>query len=108
VKGAAPYYERSIIGGGSSARGFKADRFVDSAMALASLEYRYMVRYPISAVMFVDAGRVSPEIRDMTFMSWRNNMGVGLRYHLEGFVVRFDAGFSDEGTRIFFNFGHVF
>jgi outer membrane protein assembly factor BamA len=108
VEGNAPYYERSIIGGGDTARGFKADRFVDTTMSLASLEYRLMIRHPVSAVFFVDAGRVYAGIHDMTFKEWKTNLGGGLRYHMESFVVRFDTGFSDEGTRLFFNFGHVF
>jgi outer membrane protein assembly factor BamA len=108
VEGRAPYYEQSIVGGGSTARGLKADRFVDSTMSLASLEYRLMISYPVSTVLFFDAGRVYPAIQDMTLRNWHANIGSGLRYHLEGFIVRFDAGFSDEGARIFLNFGHVF
>lgn len=108
VEGKAPHYERSIIGGGNTARGFKADRFVDNAMSLASLEYRFMISHPVSTVLFLDAGRVYPGVHDMTLRNWNADIGGGLRYHLEGFIARFDAGISDEGTRIFFNFGHVF
>jgi len=36
------------------------------------------------------------------------NIGWGLRYYLQNFVVRFDMGFSDEGMGIYFNFGHAF
>lgn len=36
------------------------------------------------------------------------DIGWGLRYYLQNFVVRFDMGFSGEGTGIYFNFGHIF
>jgi len=36
------------------------------------------------------------------------DLGWGLRYYLHNFVVRFDMGFSGEGTGVYFNFGHVF
>jgi hypothetical protein len=39
---------------------------------------------------------------------WHSDWGWGLRYFLQTFIVRFDMGSSKEGTRIFFNFGHVF
>jgi hypothetical protein len=34
--------------------------------------------------------------------------GLGLRLYLADFVVRVDFGFSKEGTRLYFNFGHIF
>jgi outer membrane protein assembly factor BamA len=108
IQGTAPYYERSIIGGGSTARGFKADRFMDQTSMLSSIEYRLTVIYGIGAVLFTDAGRVFPKLKDVSFDRWHISYGGGLRYYLSNFVVRFDMGFSNEGMRIFFNFGHVF
>jgi len=108
IQGTAPYYEQSIIGGGWTARGFKADRFVDAALALGSVEYRMKLYKRLGGVLFADAGRVSPEFRKITLDDWKISWGCGLRYYLANFVVRLDIGISREGERLFFNFGHVF
>ena len=108
IDGACPYFEQSVLGGGESMRGFKADRFVDTTMSLASLESRFVVYYPISTVIFVDTGRVYTGIEEISSKGWKTDIGFGLRYHLDDFIVRLDTGFSTEGTRIFFNFGHAF
>ena len=62
----------------------------------------------IGGVFFIDTGRVFPDIKKINFNNWKANWGIGLRYYLANFVVRFDIGISNEGSRIFFNFGHVF
>ena len=108
TKGTAPYYEQGIIGGSWTARGFKADRFIDLAFTLVSFEYRFPLYKKLGGVLFIDTGRVYPSIQKINMHNWKSSSGGGLRYYLENFVVRFDTGVSDEGMRIFFNFGHVF
>jgi len=108
IDGSAPYTELGKIGDSWTGRGYKADRFLDKAMALASLEARVPIFGRIGGVLFTDAGRVWPSLSGFGWKDWHADWGVGLRYHLENFVARFDAGFSPEGTRIFFNFGQVF
>ena len=108
IEGTAPYYEQSVIGGGDTGRGFKKDRFIDDAMCLVSLEYRCIITRKLGGILFADTGRVYPGINYFDFSAWKTSTGWGLRYYLENFVVRFDMGISREGTRLFFNFGHVF
>jgi outer membrane translocation and assembly module TamA len=108
IDGNAPYAELSRIGDSWTGRGYKADRFLDKAMALSSLEARIPIFGNIGGVLFTDAGRVWPDLSKFDWTAWHSDWGLGLRYYLENFVVRFDAGFSPEGTRIFFNFGQVF
>lgn len=108
VEGEAPYFEQSILGGGWTLRGFKADRFIDQSFVLSSAEFRFPIYKKIGGVLFADAGRVFAGVEKTTFHDVKINSGGGLRYYLTNFVVRFDAGISNEGTRIFFNFGHVF
>ncbi len=108
VKGTAPYYEQSIIGGGWTARGFKADRFIDRTLTISSAEYRFPIYKRIGGILFVDAGRVYSDIKKVTWHDWKTNGGGGLRYYLTNFVVRLDVGVSGEGSRIFLNFGQVF
>ena len=108
IDGDAPYTELSRIGDSWTGRGYKADRFLDKAMSLVSVEYRYPIHKKLGGVLFADAGRVWPSITEFSLRNWHGDWGLGLRYYLENFVVRFDAGFSPEGMRIFFNFGQVF
>ncbi len=108
IDGTAPFTEQSKIGGSWTARGYKADRFLDQGMTLASLEYRFPLYRRLGGVLFGDAGRVMNKLRDIRLEDWHSNLGWGLRYYLPNFVVRFDMGFSQEGTRIFFHFGQVF
>lgn len=108
VKGPTPYYMQSSLGGGWTLRGFKADRFIDRASILASAEYRFKIVKRFGGVLLVDSGRVFSSIWKANFQNWKFNWGWGLRYYLANFLVRFDAGFSNQGTRIFFNFGQVF
>jgi len=108
VKGEAPYLELSKIGDGWTSRGYKAERFLDNAMALYSIEYRFPLLRKLGGVLFTDAGRVWPELWKFNFRDYHFNVGLGMRYYLANFVVRFDMGFSNEGSRMFFNFGHVF
>ena len=108
VDGSAPYFEQSIIGGTWTARGYKADRFIDKTMTLTSMEYRFRVYKWIGAVLFGDSGRVYRSFKKISLQDWHNSWGAGLRFYPGAFVVRFDIGMSREGTRIFFNFGHVF
>ena len=108
VQGEIPYYELSTIGGQWTARGYKVERFLDNAMALTSVEYRFPIYKKLGGVVFVDTGRVMPKIDEPNFKDWHSNFGWGLRYYLANFVTRFDMGISQEDTRIIFNFGHVF
>jgi outer membrane protein assembly factor BamA len=108
ISGNAPYQELSKIGDGWTARGFKADRFLDKAMALTSIEYRFPIFKKLGGVAFADAGRVWSSLRNFGFQQWHADWGGGLRYYLANFVARLDIGNSVEGTRIFFNFGQVF
>jgi outer membrane protein assembly factor BamA len=108
INGTAPYQELSKIGDGWTARGYKADRFLDQSMILSSLEYRFPLYRALGGVVFLDAGRVAPQLKELNFSGLHSNLGWGVRYYLPHFVARFDMGFSTEGTRVFFNFGQVF
>jgi outer membrane translocation and assembly module TamA len=77
-------------------------------MALTSMEYRFPIYGKVGGVVFIDSGRVWPGLSEFSLLEWHHDWGLGLRYYLKNFVVRFDAGTSREGTRVFFNFGQVF
>ncbi len=108
LNGSAPYQELSKIGNSWTGRGYKMDRFLDNAMALTSLEYRFRFFKRLGGVLFTDIGRVWSSIEKFSLKDWHSDVGWGMRVYLTNFVVRFDMGFSNEGTRIFFQFGQVF
>jgi outer membrane protein assembly factor BamA len=106
-----PLYEMSSIGGDSemkALRGYALNRFQDRGKLLMNAEYRFPVWNKVGGNVFIDWGLVWPSWKNIHFNLAAKDIGWGLRYYLQNFVVRFDMGFSTEGMRISFNFGHVF
>ncbi len=106
-----PLFELSALGGGSTQnamRGYAMNRFQDKGKILSNLEYRFPVWKNMGGNIFVDLGTVWPSLSRIEFRENGVDIGWGLRYYLKNFLARFDMGFSREGMRIYFNFGHVF
>lgn len=109
--GNVPLYEISALGGGSemkAMRGYKLDRFQDNGKIIINAEYRFPIWKKLGGNAFIDWGLVWPSWKDVRLNRAAKGVGWGLRYYLRNFVVRFDMGFSPEGTGIYFNFGHIF
>lgn len=106
-----PLFEMPVLGGGSertAMRGYKLNRFIDKGKFLLNAEYRFPVWKKLGGNIFADAGCLWPSWSDIDIASAVVDIGWGLRYYLENFVVRFDMGFSQDGIGIYFNFGHIF
>lgn len=106
-----PLFEMSVLGGGSeltAMRGYGLNRFLDKGKFLINAEYRFPLWKRVGGNVFVDGGCTWPSFSGIKLNKIVMDFGVGLRYYLQNFVVRFDTGFSDEGIGIYFNFGHVF
>lgn len=106
-----PIFELPILGGGTefnALRGYQMNRFQDKGKLLFNAEYRFPIWKRFGGNIFMDAGSVWPALDKIRLQNFATNLGWGLRYYLQNFVVRFDMGFSHEGTGIYFNFGHVF
>jgi len=104
-------FEYSVLGGGSeiaALRGYRLDRFQDKGKFLVNVEYRFPLWKKLGGNVFVDGGLVWPSWSEIRLDKAVADIGWGLRYYLQDFVVRFDMGFSHEGVGIYFNFGHVF
>ena len=109
--GKIPLFEMPVLGGDSertAMRGYKLNRFIDKGKFLTNAEYRFPIWRKLGGNLFVDAGFVWPSLTEIDLNKTVVDIGWGLRYYLENFVVRFDMGFSEEGMGIYFNFGHVF
>jgi outer membrane protein assembly factor BamA len=106
-----PIFDYASLGGGSelaAMRGFALNRFLDKGKFLANFEYRFPLIWRFGGNVFVDTGTVWPSLDQFSFKNLAIDYGVGLRFYLDDFVVRVDFGFSKEGTRLYFNFGHIF
>ncbi|MHB8056192.1 MAG: BamA/TamA family outer membrane protein, partial [Candidatus Aminicenantales bacterium] len=84
------------------------NRFLDKGKFLANIEYRFPIWWVFGGNVFVDAGNVWPNLEKVDLGKTVFDYGVGLRLYMKDFVVRVDIGFSDEGSRLYFNFGHIF
>ena len=106
-----PLFEMPALGGGSTLtamRGFKMNRFTDKGKWLFNAEYRFPLWKKLGGNLYMDSGAVWPSFSEIDLGHTKIDAGWGLRYYLENFVVRFDMGVSQEGTGIYFNFGHIF
>ena len=106
-----PLFELASLGGGTDTnamRGYPVNRFLDKGKLLVNAEYRFPVWRKLGGNVFLEGGCVWPSLKKVDLGASVYDLGWGLRYHLENFVVRFDMGFSKEGTGVYFNFGHIF
>ncbi len=96
------------LGGNKTLRGFPQDRLIDKCSILFNGELRFPIYNRFTGIIGLDAGQVFPSFSDIDLSGWKMNPSVGLRFNLDNFIVRFDAGFSNETTGLYFNFGHIF
>ncbi|WP_171060838.1 hypothetical protein [Poseidonocella sp. HB161398] len=125
IRHRAPSYTGATLGGLWRMRGYPAQRFNDRSAIYYSAEMRLTPhRNPfdnwpavqdhlgvewIQIVPFVEIGRVagSYDLGELhSDMKW--NAGAGLRAWVQGFVVRADTAFSDEGIRVQMMIGQPF
>jgi outer membrane protein assembly factor BamA len=106
-----PLFDLSSLGGGNTLnvmRGFGLNRFLCKGKILANVEYRFPIWWRLGGNLFVDMGNVWPRLGDIDLGKTVADFGLGLRFYMPDFVVRVDMGFSTEGSRLYFNFGHIF
>jgi hypothetical protein len=108
--GSPPFYLVSWVGGDDSARGYYEGRYRDLDRLLLNMEYRYNIYKFLDGVLFLDTGRVAPDLLHASlFKGLHVTGGVGFRIHLfPDLIARLDVGFSSEMTGVYFNFGHSF
>jgi outer membrane translocation and assembly module TamA len=68
---------------------------------LVSGEYRWIPSRVLDMALFVDAGKVTAESRDLDFKHLKTAYGIGLRIHGPTFTpLRLDVAHGKEGFRI--------
>jgi len=119
--GDLPFYDLPSLGGGSTLRGYIANRFTDDSAWHAVAEYRFWV-IPrgfritrtirverVGLALFGELGTVAPSLGDLPTATVHASYGVGLRISLERVAMfRTDLGFSDEGMNLTIGFGLSF
>jgi outer membrane protein assembly factor BamA len=102
--GAIPFYYLSELGNDETIRGFQRGRYRDKDYLLGSIEYRFPFTRNVDALVFTDAGKVSPNIADDFDGDDLNvTFGGGLRFYSEkGLIARLELGKSGDGFRLLF------
>jgi hypothetical protein len=125
IRHRAPAYTGATLGGLWRMRGYPAQRFNDRSAIYYSAELRLTPHWNpfdgwpglqrhlgvewIQVVPFVEVGRVadSYDLGELhSDMKW--SAGTGLRAWVQGFVVRADTAFSEEGARVQMMIGQPF
>jgi outer membrane protein assembly factor BamA len=96
-----PFTDLPSLGGAKLLRGYTAGRFHDRGSLLATVEYRYPVQDNISSYVFIDAGRVLDDWRDISLSGAqraRVSWGAGLYlFSAGGMLLRGQLASSIDG-----------
>ena len=104
-----PFYIQPVLGGSESLRGFRAYRFYDNNLIMATAEYRWEAFTGLDMALFFDAGKVVPRRSQVNFHDLEGSAGVGFRFNVANSVfLRIDVGFSHEGPKLWLKFENVF
>ncbi|MBA3463393.1 MAG: BamA/TamA family outer membrane protein [Deltaproteobacteria bacterium] len=115
-----PFVEdpRTGLGGHRTLRGFRQSRYVDHAMSAVSGEVRWTFarttircqKLAFIVAPFVDLGRAADDLAGLAHVSrWRPSAGAAFRVSWNlATIGTLDYGFSEEGSGLYVNFGHMF
>jgi hypothetical protein len=104
-----PYYLLPSLGGARRLRGYGDFRFQDRHLMVVSAEYRWLPSRVIDMALFVDAGKVTRERRDLDFDGLKTTWGIGMRIHGPTFTpLRLDVARGKEGIRVHLTGGAAF
>lgn len=108
ISGDVPIQLMLPLGGNNTLRGYPQDRFLDKCLLLFNGELRFPVYWKFGGLVGLDAGKVFSALSAIDLNNYKYNFAAGIRFYMENFVVRLDAGFSEETMGLYFNFGHIF
>ena len=104
-----PFYLMPTLGGTRDLRGFNYARFRDRNMILLNAEYRAEIWMSMDLALFVDAGKVVADKRDINLRNLATNYGIGLRVKTAlSTFLRADFAFGGEGFHTAITFDNVF
>lgn len=104
-----PFFYQPTLGGSQTLRGFREFRFRDRNSLSLTAEYRWEAWWAMDPAVFVDAGKVAFDRRDLDLNDLEVSYGIGFRVHSNrAFIARLDLAFSREGFVPLLRFEHVF
>lgn len=104
-----PYHQLPSLGGAHMHRGYSDFRFQDRHLMLLSAEYRWLPSRILDMALFVDAGKVAADRRDLDLDGLKTAYGIGMRIHGPTFTpLRLDVAHGKEGLRIHLTGGRAF
>ena len=121
-----PFYLQQTLGGagavrpvgedilGSDAttatlRGFADLRFRGPHLLLLQAEYRFKVKGPFDATLFVESGTVAHARSSLRLADMKTSFGASVSLMtIDSTALRVDVGAGREGTRLFFSVGPIF
>lgn len=114
LNGDVPFNQLALLGGDRLMRGYYLGRFRDKHLVSAQVEYRmlpFAFSKRLGAAVFASAGAVAPQFNEFQMRHARVAGGFGLRYLLfpkKDIYIRFDLGFTKEGTNLYIFNGESF
>ncbi|TGK00424.1 peptide-binding protein [Leptospira selangorensis] len=127
TEGDAPFFEYrnmwgtegviSGLGGRTTLRGYKQDRFVGRAMGWGNIELRWKFgslsvagqHFAFNLVPFLDFGRIWDDEHKVGTKDYKYSRGLGLRIAWnQTTIIMFDYAVSREDKQLFVNFNHAF
>ncbi len=105
-----PYFLMPALGEDSTEmRGYASRRFRDRHRMQLTAEYRWMPTEFLDMALFVDAGTVAAERRELGLSGLATSVGLGARVHARRFtLLRVEVARSREGIRLIMGTGAVF
>jgi outer membrane protein assembly factor BamA len=101
-----PFYLMPTLGGSSDLRGYDLARFRDRNAVLMGAEYRWEVFAALDMALFVDAGKVARNVRQLGFNDLEVTPGIGFRVNgAEKLMIRFDLAHGRDGMVYHFKVG---
>lgn len=104
-----PFYLMPALGGSEELRGYPAWRFRDRNRILTTAEYRWKAGQFVDLALFVDAGKVTAERKDLDLSGLVTTYGIGVRFHTPtSNVLRIELARTRDGFALVFAAGQIF
>jgi outer membrane protein assembly factor BamA len=104
-----PFYLQPTLGGNDDLRGFARYRFYDEQALVVNVEHRWHASNVLDMAVFLDVGKVAPELADIDLSDLEWSGGVGFRVKALGaYIMRIDFAVGREGFRAMWTFSDIF
>jgi hemolysin activation/secretion protein len=110
LDGDVPYFLMPSLGGGSTLRAYRSQRFRDLHSLLLQGEWRWFPnRLGMDVAIFYDAGKVAAERRDLDLQGMAHDVGVGVRLHTPAATpLRVEIAKGSDGWHVVWSGAHAF